>query len=445
MQIELLESFFILLNLIYANGRMAEMGSDAEFWDDWFEVDYPNDNSSSNYAPTIEDQNEIGISAATNLMNADNMDFVVPLQGYRPDGQQSSIPPYDHSDPNDQTCQYFWPSAMPLRETQYLQTDVANSFLVAATNRVNPYNPPINPRHYGHNVDGNFYSSPYYSFEYQQPLVMPIHPFNNSQIVSSINIPYDESATSIAPNEPAKQSEIEQTSELASGWECRGCPRGCKNVNKIAMISKQNTKDRALKRKKKPEGSGKAFKESNEQTELFEANERFRLRRIELNVSQCDLCISLIPLFGVHLSQATISRYENSRLSIENLKKLRHVMDAWMQKADEALAKGKTIEKFVKESTELVPNQSVCLEMEESLEPLSEVEETSDSLPFAFMKRCKRTCLTKEQINSMVAEFDYHPKPSNERISELARGLGLLPSKKKQRDDEHDIIEQSLY
>ncbi|KAI6212609.1 hypothetical protein M3Y94_00046400 [Aphelenchoides besseyi] len=381
------------------------------------------------------------------------MDFVVPLNDYQ--HQQSYIqPPYNHSNPNDQTCQYFWPSAMPLHETQNLQTDVANSYLVAATNRVAPCGSSMNPRLYGHNVDGNFYSYPYYSFEHPQSLVVPMHPFNNSDMVPPMNISYDQSATMIAANESAKQSEIEQTSEVVDVSKRRGRPRGCKNVEKFSMAIKRNSKGHALKRKKKPDGPVVTFKESSEQYELLEATERFRLRRIELNVSQYQLSISLIPLFGVHLSQTTISRYENSRLSFENLKKLRDVLDAWMRKADEALADGKTVEEFVNESMEM----SGCLKMDESLEPSSEVEDTLDSVSFAFTKRRKRTRLSEEQLNSMVAEFDFHPKPNNVRIAELAKSLGLLPSvvkiwfanrrssikKKKQRDDEDDIVEQSL-
>ncbi|KAI6198828.1 POU domain protein [Aphelenchoides besseyi] len=411
--------------------------------DSWFDQNDANANDHyfdcTNLANTrMCDYN--GISEATALMNADDMDFVDPLQDYQTDGHQSDIQPYDQLDPNNQTCQYFWPSAIPLHETQYLQADVANSFPVAATNSVDPCGSSTNAQHYGHNVDGNFYSSPYYSFEHQQPFVASIHPFNNSEIVPLVNIPYDECATLMTTNEVAKQSEIEQTSEVADGWKRKGRPRGCKH----AISIKRKSKGHALKRKKRFDASAKTSKQSSEQTELFEANERFRLRRIELNVSQYQLSISLIPLFGVHLSQTTISRYENSRLSIDNLKKLRDVLDAWMQKADEALAEGKTIEEFVNESMEMVPNQSVCLEMDESLEPSSDVEETSDSLPFAFRRRRKRTRLTEEQLNSMVAEFDYHSKPSSERISELAKSLDLLPSKKKQRDDEDDIIAQSL-
>ncbi|KER33333.1 hypothetical protein T265_00824 [Opisthorchis viverrini] len=124
-------------------------------------------------------------------------------------------------------------------------------------------------------------------------------------------------------------------------------------------------------------------------------SERFKQRRIKLGVTQADVGKALgnLKIAGVgSLSQSTICRFESLTLSHNNMVALKPVLQAWLEEAEAEAAEK--------------------LRHPEIYDPEEE-------------KRRKRTSITDSEKRSLEAFFSVQPRPSSEKIAQIAEKLNL--------------------
>ncbi|VDQ06377.1 unnamed protein product [Trichobilharzia regenti] len=129
--------------------------------------------------------------------------------------------------------------------------------------------------------------------------------------------------------------------------------------------------------------------------ELEAFSELFKQRRIKLGVTQADVGKALgnLKISGVgSLSQSTICRFESLTLSHNNMIALKPVLQAWLEEA-EAEASSRS-------------NHPSIYDLEEE-------------------RRRKRTSITDSEKRSLEAFFSIQPRPSSEKISQIAEKLNL--------------------
>uniref|UniRef100_A0A183A9H2 POU domain protein n=1 Tax=Echinostoma caproni TaxID=27848 RepID=A0A183A9H2_9TREM len=129
--------------------------------------------------------------------------------------------------------------------------------------------------------------------------------------------------------------------------------------------------------------------------ELEAFSELFKQRRIKLGVTQADVGKALgnLKIAGVgSLSQSTICRFESLTLSHNNMVALKPVLQAWLEEAEADAA-------------------------ERSRHP--EIYDPEEE------KRRKRTSITDSEKRSLEAFFSVQPRPSSEKISQIAEKLNL--------------------
>ncbi|THD29025.1 POU domain protein [Fasciola hepatica] len=129
--------------------------------------------------------------------------------------------------------------------------------------------------------------------------------------------------------------------------------------------------------------------------ELEAFSELFKQRRIKLGVTQADVGKALgnLKIAGVgSLSQSTICRFESLTLSHNNMVALKPVLQAWLDEAEADAA-------------------------ERSRHP--EIYDPEEE------KRRKRTSITDSEKRSLEAFFSVQPRPSSEKISQIAEKLNL--------------------
>ncbi|KAF7261126.1 hypothetical protein EG68_01864 [Paragonimus skrjabini miyazakii] len=130
--------------------------------------------------------------------------------------------------------------------------------------------------------------------------------------------------------------------------------------------------------------------------ELEAFSERFKQRRIKLGVTQADVGKALgnLKIAGVgSLSQSTICRFESLTLSHNNMVALKPVLQAWLEEAEAEAA-----------------------ERQRHPEIYDPAEEE---------KRRKRTSITDSEKRSLEAFFSVQPRPSSEKIAQIAEKLNL--------------------
>ncbi|KAL3319728.1 POU domain, class 4, transcription factor 3 [Cichlidogyrus casuarinus] len=130
--------------------------------------------------------------------------------------------------------------------------------------------------------------------------------------------------------------------------------------------------------------------------ELEAFAEKFKQRRIKLGVTQADVGKALgnLKIAGVgSLSQSTICRFESLTLSHNNMVALKPILQAWLEDAErEANMRMKTV-----------------AEMYDSDEE----------------RKRKRTSITDSEKRSLEAFFGIQPRPSSEKIAQIAEKLNL--------------------
>lgn len=130
--------------------------------------------------------------------------------------------------------------------------------------------------------------------------------------------------------------------------------------------------------------------------ELEAFAEHFKQRRIKLGVTQADVGSALgklkIPGVG-SLSQSTICRFESLTLSHNNMIALKPVLHTWLEEAE--------------------TKARVTMEAEQALDNAN---------------KKKRTSITAAEKRSLEAYFAIQPRPSGEKISQIAEKLGLKKS-----------------
>ena len=127
--------------------------------------------------------------------------------------------------------------------------------------------------------------------------------------------------------------------------------------------------------------------------ELEAFAEHFKQRRIKLGVTQNDVGSALgkLKLPGVgSLSQSTICRFESLTLSHNNMIALKPVLQAWLEEAEAAAREAKN----------------------------------NELLNGADKKR-KRTSIAAPEKRSLEAYFAVQPRPSGEKIAQIAEKLDL--------------------
>lgn len=122
--------------------------------------------------------------------------------------------------------------------------------------------------------------------------------------------------------------------------------------------------------------------------------ERFKQRRIKLGVTQADVGAALanlkIPGVGC-LSQSTICRFESLTLSHNNMIALKPILQTWLEDA----------EKQARERKAELENGHI-----------------ND-------KKRKRTSIAAPEKRSLEAYFAVQPRPSGEKIAQIAEKLDL--------------------
>ena len=129
--------------------------------------------------------------------------------------------------------------------------------------------------------------------------------------------------------------------------------------------------------------------------ELEAFAERFKQRRIKLGVTQNDVGSALgkLKLPGVgSLSQSTICRFESLTLSHNNMIALKPVLQAWLEEAEMAAREKKN---------------------------------NPDLYNAAGDKKRKRTSIAAPEKRSLEAYFAVQPRPSGEKIAQIAEKLDL--------------------
>ncbi len=128
--------------------------------------------------------------------------------------------------------------------------------------------------------------------------------------------------------------------------------------------------------------------------ELEAFAEHFKQRRIKLGVTQADVGTALgkLKLPGVgSLSQSTICRFESLTLSHNNMVALKPVLQAWLEEAEKAMRETKI---------------------------QGEMFNCGD-------KKRKRTSIAAPEKRSLEAYFAIQPRPSGEKIAQIAEKLDL--------------------
>lgn len=130
--------------------------------------------------------------------------------------------------------------------------------------------------------------------------------------------------------------------------------------------------------------------------ELEAFAERFKQRRIKLGVTQADVGSALanLKLPGVGcLSQSTICRFESLTLSHNNMIALKPILQTWLEEAEKAAREKKEAEQ--------------------------------NGLISAADKKRKRTSIAAPEKRSLEAYFAVQPRPSGEKIAQIAEKLDL--------------------
>lgn len=131
--------------------------------------------------------------------------------------------------------------------------------------------------------------------------------------------------------------------------------------------------------------------------ELEAFAERFKQRRIKLGVTQADVGSDLasLKLPGVGcLSQSTICRFESLTLSHNNMIALKPVLHAWLEEAEKQARERKQ-------------------------------EGDPGNMAVNGEKKRKRTSIAAPEKRSLEAYFAVQPRPSGEKISQIAEKLDL--------------------
>lgn len=152
--------------------------------------------------------------------------------------------------------------------------------------------------------------------------------------------------------------------------------------------------------------------------ELFA--EKFKQRRIKLGVTQADVGqqLSKLKLPGVgSLSQSTICRFESLTLSHNNMIALKPVLQSWLDQAEsDARMKSK--------NDETASNPSSSTNNSAISSPCYAVNNSSNSYQNMERKR-KRTSIAAPEKKSLEAYFSIQPRPSGEKIAQIAEKLDL--------------------
>lgn len=162
--------------------------------------------------------------------------------------------------------------------------------------------------------------------------------------------------------------------------------------------------------------------------ELEAFAEKFKQRRIKLGVTQADvgLQLSKLKLPGVgSLSQSTICRFESLTLSHNNMIALKPILQSWLEQAEiDARLKRKNEEAMSTSSTGT--NSSISsLSFIGSNNMHTINNNSSNNSERERDRKRKRTSIAAPEKRSLEAYFAIQPRPSGEKIAQIAEKLDL--------------------
>lgn len=136
--------------------------------------------------------------------------------------------------------------------------------------------------------------------------------------------------------------------------------------------------------------------------DLRQFAQQFRLRRIQLGVTQAEVGAAMVDLrpSSTPLSQSTICRFESMTLSCSNMQALRPVLEAWLTAAEHR-----------------------------RITEMDECDVTERRLwPATAGRRRRRTTITSPVRSSLEACFAIDARPSSQQITNIANKLCLKKS-----------------
>ncbi|CAH8566163.1 unnamed protein product [Heterobilharzia americana] len=153
-------------------------------------------------------------------------------------------------------------------------------------------------------------------------------------------------------------------------------------------------------------------------TELEKISSAFVNRRIEMNLSQTDVAISLGKLYGVHRSISVISRFERMNLSLSNYLKFYPVLLRWLK--DSETAEGRdTIIRAIVDSRNNIDNNDNKSPVKESN------SQVKDPISFNFPKRHQRTVLSDSVKCELEKAYQQKTCMNKYDFKELAMKLNI--------------------
>ncbi|CAF0741239.1 unnamed protein product [Brachionus calyciflorus] len=172
--------------------------------------------------------------------------------------------------------------------------------------------------------------------------------------------------------------------------------------------------------------------------ELETFAEKFKQRRIKLGVTQADVGqqLSKLKLPGVgSLSQSTICRFESLTLSHNNMIALKPVLQAWLEQAEiDAKTNRKKTDDNNNNNTNTTNNNLNSIHS--IINPMNSLNtnlmcslnhhnnQPSHQRDLSDRKR-KRTSIAAPEKRSLEAYFSVQPRPSGEKIAQIADKLEL--------------------
>lgn len=155
--------------------------------------------------------------------------------------------------------------------------------------------------------------------------------------------------------------------------------------------------------------------------ELENFAEKFKQRRIKLGVTQADVGqqLSKLKLPGVgSLSQSTICRFESLTLSHNNMIALKPVLQAWLEQAEIDARNCR------QKKDDLGTVQAMIISPMSNMNGSLSMGHQSHHKDLNDRKR-KRTSIAAPEKRSLEAYFSVQPRPSGEKIAQIAEKLDL--------------------
>ena len=275
------------------------------------------------------------------------------------------------------------------------------------------YSTPIQPNHFYH--DNNlYYSNEYYSqFPYRYDSLCFPSSFQTSRFQSNslsekcvgINENISPVGHYLSNNYMSHHASMCEDQLHNSHYSELQMMKSCGNIKQSPLLNTSSMSEAvaAAVAAATSQRTGDMTGSDCDPRDLEAFAEHFKQRRIKLGATQADVGAALgkLKLPGVgSLSQSTICRFESLTLSHNNMVALKPVLQAWLGEAERQAREARLREEY-----------------------MSGIGDGSFS-DFADKKR-KRTSIAGPEKRSLEAYFAIQPRPSGEKIAQIADRLDL--------------------